>query len=96
MRRRPGAPLSPNEEAILRRVAFVGTAELEHTADDVRRLIAFELIQPVDGKYTLTPAGQQRLDGLPTTIDMAGHDQTAYGGAGKAMMQFYTRSKQKA
>ena len=49
MRRRPGAPLSPNEEMTLLRVAHCGIAEGAHAASDVRRLAAFELIKTIAG-----------------------------------------------
>lgn len=96
MRRRSGAPLSPNEETTLRRVAHGSTAETDHATGDVRRLAAFELIKTVDGKFVLTSAGRRRVDRLPETVEYATHDQAAYGQAGKAMSQFYDRSRRKS
>lgn len=93
MRRRSGAPLSPNEETTLRRVAGGSTPEGDHATSDVRRLTAFELIKIVGGKFVLTSAGRRRLNGLSLTLDTATHDQAAYGEAGKIMSQFYARSR---
>jgi hypothetical protein len=91
MRRRSGALLSPNEETTLRRVADGGTAEGDHTTQDVRRLTAFELIKIVGGRFVLTGAGRRRVDRLRPQLNTTSHDQAAYGEAGKILSQFYTR-----
>jgi len=95
MSRRSGAPLSPNEETTLRRVAQGAGPDTDHAASDVRRLAAFDLIESVSGKYVLTGAGRRRVSGLPLTIDTACHDQAAFGEAGKALSQFYARSRRR-
>lgn len=95
MSRRSGAPLSPNEETTLRRVAQGESPDSDHATSDVRRLAAFELIESVGGKYVLTGAGRRRVTRLPLTIDTACHDQAAYGEAGNALSQFYARSRRR-
>ena len=91
MVRSQSAPLSPNEEKILRHVAL-GTAT-EFTVADLRRLTAFELVESVAGQLKLTPAGQTRLKELRTS-DTRGHDDAVYGQAGKTLSQFYGRARQ--
>lgn len=93
MSRRSGAPLSPNEESTLRCVAQGTRPDSDHAASDVRRLAAFDLIEAVGGKYVLTEAGRRWMDRLLGTADTASHDQAAYGEAGKALSQFYARSR---
>lgn len=95
MPRRSGAPLSPNEEKTLRRVAHDGAVESDRVAGDVRRLEAFELIKTVDGRFVLTKAGRRRMDGLRPLVDTGCRDQAAYGEVGKALSQFYERSRRK-
>ena len=92
MARSQSAPLSPNEEKILRHVALGTAADL--TVADLRRLIAFELAESVAGQLKLTPAGQLRLKELRISHSR-GHDDAVYGQAGKTMSQFYGRARQR-
>lgn len=95
MPRRSGAPLSPNEEKTLRRVAHEGAAESERTASDVRRLEAFELIRTIGGRFVLTKAGQRRVDCLSTMFDTGSRYQSIYGEDSKGLSQFYEQSRGK-
>ena len=61
------APLSPNEEITLRRVAYGIAHRDTMRAVDVLRLETLGLIAESDGVLGLTPMGQQRVAGLPAT-----------------------------
>jgi hypothetical protein len=56
------APLSPNEETALRRVAFGTEGELEPL--HLRRLVQLELVEWSGGTWRLTALGQRRHDAL--------------------------------
>ena len=66
------APLSPHEEARLRRVAN-GITKIEHlTPDHVRRLKHLALVEDDGGRrLKLTSIGLQRYAALPKTDGMA-------------------------
>ena len=61
------APLSPHDEAALRKIAVGRDDSLERA--HVRRLLLLELVEGASGVWQLTPVGRQRcllLDGLGT------------------------------
>ena len=59
------APLSPNEEVTLRRVAR-GPPALDNLPEKhLTRLEFLKLIEANHGGYKLTPLGRQRYEGLP-------------------------------
>jgi hypothetical protein len=66
------APLSPNEEVTLRRVALGIAERTELRAADLARLIHLQLVKEIDGRAALTAMGQQRYQLLPKAPDM--HD----------------------
>jgi hypothetical protein len=59
------APLSPNEEVTLRRVALGISEPASLSASDIKRLTAFALIENSGGGLRLTPAGRKRYRALP-------------------------------
>ena len=61
------APLSPNEEVTLRRVAIGIAKSAELPLRDVRRLKALLLVEETDGDLRLTPAGRERYLALPNS-----------------------------
>jgi hypothetical protein len=87
------APLSPNEESALRRAARGADPASDRADGDVRRLTAFGLVEVVGGRLVLTAAGRKRVKRLPPTVDANSHDHAAYGEPGKALAQFYDRSR---
>ena len=64
------APLSPNEEVTLRRVALGIARRGELRAADLTRLIHLLLVEEIDGRLTLSDLGRQRYQQLPKTSDM--------------------------
>jgi hypothetical protein len=62
------APLSPNEEVTLRRVAIGIAKSAEFPLRDVRRLKALLLVEETDGGLRLTPAGRERYLALPNSV----------------------------
>jgi hypothetical protein len=74
MARSLDAPLSPHEEATLRRVAN-GITKVTHLAPDhVRRLKHLALAEDDGGRLKLTTFGLQRYAALPKTDALAGLD----------------------
>jgi len=74
MARSLDAPLSPHEEATLRRVAN-GITKVKHLAPDhVRRLKHLALAEDDGGRLRLTTFGLQRYAALPKTDSLAGLD----------------------
>jgi predicted nuclease with RNAse H fold len=72
MTRSLDAPLSPHEEATLRRVAN-GITKVKHLAPDhVRRLKHLALAEDNGGRLKLTTFGLQRYAALPKADSMAG------------------------
>jgi hypothetical protein len=66
------APLSPHEEATLRRVAN-GITKIKHLAPDhVRRLKHLALAEDDGSRLKLTTFGLQRYAALPKTDSVAG------------------------
>ena len=61
------APLSPNEEVTLRRMAIGVAKSAELPLRDVRRLKALLLVVETDGDLRLTPAGRERYLALPNS-----------------------------
>jgi hypothetical protein len=59
------APLSPNEEATLRRVAQGIATRDEVRAADLAHLIHLLLVEEIDGRLTLSALGRQRYQLLP-------------------------------
>jgi hypothetical protein len=57
------APLSPHEEAALRKIALGSDDPVRPT--HVRRFLQLELIQWNAGCWTLTEPGRRRYDSLP-------------------------------
>lgn len=71
MARSLDAPLSPHEEATLRRVAN-GITKVKHlAAAHVRRLKHLALVEDDGGRLKLTTLGRQRYAALPGTSDIA-------------------------
>ncbi len=66
------APLSPNEEVTLRRVALGIAGRKELRAADLARLIHLHLVEEIDGRLSLTDLGRQRYQLLPKAPDMVG------------------------
>lgn len=93
MPRRSGAPLSPNEETTLHCVAHGTPPYGDHAARDVRRLVAFDLIEAAGGKYVLTEAGRRWMARLLGAVGTTG--QPVYGEDGKGLSQFYEQSRRK-
>lgn len=62
------APLSPNEEITLRRVALGFGARQRLPEPHVERLINLELVEEVDGALRLTELGLQRYAGLERPV----------------------------
>lgn len=62
------APLSPHEEAALRKIGFGTSDPLE--PEHVRRLLQLELVEWSGNGWRLTPVGRQRYEGL--VVDLAG------------------------
>jgi hypothetical protein len=62
------APLSPNEEVALRRVAM-GSTKLP--AQHLKHLEQLKLIEAHKGGYRLTPLGRQRYNRLPRPVALA-------------------------
>jgi hypothetical protein len=60
------APLSPNEEATLRRIGFGAEGELD--ARNVQRLLQLELIEWGGWKWQLTADGRRRYDTLVNEV----------------------------
>lgn len=65
------APLSPNEELTLRRVALRSAPAAELSQRDLDRIEALGLITRSDDDVALTPLGKMRYEALPraTRID---------------------------
>ena len=59
------APLSPNEEVTLRRVALGGANANDLRATELARLIRLTLVEDRDGRPVLTDTGRQRYATLP-------------------------------
>lgn len=59
------APLSPNEEVTLRRVALGGSPLAELAPRDVTRLKTLSLVEDENGVLKLTEIGRQRYRALP-------------------------------
>jgi hypothetical protein len=67
------APLSPNEEITLRRIAIIARAS-ELRSRDVTRLIRLLLVEQRDGRFVLTDQGRARYHSLPKAPDMNATD----------------------
>jgi hypothetical protein len=61
------APLSPNEELALRRIAGGRSRLAVRAGQDVVRLKTLKLIEEIDGRLRLTGLGQRRYATLPDT-----------------------------
>ena len=61
------APLSPNEEITLRRVALAVAQPADLPAKDVERLKALMLVEEHAAALRLTPVGKQRYLALPNS-----------------------------
>ena len=73
MTRSQDAPLSPNEEITLRRVAY-GQSEVTHLrTEDLIRLRSLDLIGGSPRLPTLTAEGKRRFDGLAKSMAIAAH-----------------------
>lgn len=59
------APLSPNEELALRRIAGGRSRLAVRAGQDVVRLKTLKLIEEIDGRLRLTSLGQSRYATLP-------------------------------
>ena len=59
------APLSPNEEVTLRRVAYGGVVAKTLQPSHLTRLKRLALIEHRDGTLRITAMGQRRLAGSP-------------------------------
>ena len=68
------APLSPNEEVTLRRIAIGIARASELRWRDVTRLIRLLLIEQRDGRFVLTDQGRARYHSLPKAPDMNATD----------------------
>jgi hypothetical protein len=66
------APLSPNEEVTLRRVALGIAQAAKLPKSDVDRLRAFALIEEKAGDLQLTPMGRERYLALQKSVDQSG------------------------
>ena len=66
------APLSPNEEITLRRVALGFGARDRLPEPHIERLKTLELIEEVDGAVRLTQLGLQRYAGLERPVKWPG------------------------
>jgi hypothetical protein len=64
------APLSPNEEVTLRRVALGITGRGELRAANLARLIDLLLVEEIDGRLALSDLGWQRYQLLPKAPDI--------------------------
>lgn len=60
------APLSPNEEITLRRIALAMVSPEELPARAVARLQALALVKRVGDTIVLTPLGRARYEALPS------------------------------
>jgi len=65
------APLSPNEEVTLRRVAMGATSSHKLPAEHLKRLAQLKLIEATRGGHQLTPLGRQRYNGLSRPAGLA-------------------------
>ena len=65
MERSALAPLSPNEEVTLRRIAIGIATASELRSRDVTRLIRLLLVEQRDGRIVLTDQGRARHRSLP-------------------------------
>ena len=71
MTRSLNAPLSPNEEITLRRVAL-GMSNPDHLSKrDIERLVHLMLVVVMRGRPELTPLGRQRYHALPRAAEVA-------------------------
>ena len=59
------APLSPNEELALRRIAGGRSRLAVRAGHDVVRLKTLKLIEEIDGRLRLTSLGESRYSRLP-------------------------------
>ena len=65
------APLSPNEESTLRKLAVVGESLGGLRLPDLNRLRALKLAEDRSGAWTLTAIGRQRLASMGPKPDTA-------------------------
>ncbi|WP_020696656.1 hypothetical protein [Reyranella massiliensis] len=65
------APLSPNEEITLRRVALGISCARELSQRDLVRLKTLALVEMTDDRLHLTADGQQRYNMLPRATSLA-------------------------
>jgi hypothetical protein len=68
------APLRPNEEVTLRRIAIGIARASELRSRDVTRLIRLLLVEQRDGRLVLTDQGRARYRSLPKASDMNATD----------------------
>jgi hypothetical protein len=68
------APLSPNEEVTLRRIAIGIATVSELRSRDVTRLIRLLLVEQREGRFVLTDQGHARYRSLPKASDMNATD----------------------
>ena len=66
------APLSPNEEVTLRRVALGIARREELRAADLAHLVRLHLVDEIHGRLTLSSLGRQRYQSLPKAAAMRG------------------------
>lgn len=69
MLRGQAAPLSPNEEITLRRIALGVVPPEELPSGSVRRLKALRLVEMIGEKLVLTPVGRNRYESLPRATE---------------------------
>jgi hypothetical protein len=79
------APLSPNEEITLRRIAL-GVAPVDELRPrDVARLETLALVQRVDERLVLTSVGRSRYEALPRATDLPDAPDDAFRGHSKLL-----------
>ena len=83
------APLSPNEETTLRRVALGVSKAATLSKLDVKRLKALALIEEKDGELRLTGIGRERYLALPRNlvVDQSGSSEDLISRLGKFMSE---------
>ncbi len=62
------APLSPNEEGTLRRIAAAASPRTMLRARDVERLLKLLLVRDIDGRLELTAIGRERYRQISGTL----------------------------
>ena len=85
------APLSPNEEVTLRRIASGQTAQALLAARDVINLTSLGLAEIVDGKLRLTGLGRERHAQLADAPPVASAEFADVADA--ALVESYTKAR---